>query len=176
MDNLSANDIALGSLLTGGSGYRYGGAWGGGYPGSPFADFGSNAVRINATKQSVEDQADCTREVLSLQNSATRDSFENIQRSNQFASIKDGQFQSELRTNDRLRDLEMLMIQNAKDAAKCCCDAKLEAEKNKCEILSAIAAQTKETITRELDAANARITQLETINAIVNSGPGNSGN
>ncbi len=130
MDNssLNATEIAVGSLLAGRGGYGggYGGAWGEGYNGcGPWATPSANAVRINRNSQEIENQADCTREVLGAGLRSIDNNFENAERARQFTDVRSGQFQSELRTNDRIRDLENRMIENATAAAKCCCETQL---------------------------------------------------
>lgn len=162
MDNgigLSANDIALGSLLTRGGGYG-GGAWGGGYFGSPFASFGSNAVRIDRNRQTIEDQADCTREVIGLQVAGSRQAFEGLERMNQFTSIRDGQFQSELRTNDRIAALQAEINANAREAALCCCNTQKEIAMVESRLTSEIKAVESRNIERALNAANAELISL----------------
>ncbi len=72
----------------------------------------------------------------------------------------------ERRVNDQNAALIGTMNDLRAEAAKCCCEAKLLAEKNKCEILTAIAAESKDTINRELAAANAELIHLRTINAL----------
>lgn len=84
---------------------------------------------------------------------------------------------AEFRSLDRQRDIERTMADNAKDAALCCC--KLESEMAKgfgaaalkaCEDKNDLSKQMAEGFSnikdRELNAANAKITQLETINAL----------
>lgn len=170
---LSAAEIATGALLTGGNrGYGGGGAWGGGSYGAPFADFGTNAVRTNRNEGVIRDSARCT----DAQMGATLDriSAQNFEgrNNNQFTSMRDAMTNSEFRNGDRLRDMTALITQNAKDAAICCCDAKVKACENTAQImaavaesksqtLAAIATQGNEIVTRELNAANARVTQLE---------------
>lgn len=177
--NLSANDIALGSLLTGnrGGGYGYGGggAWGGGGYGSghgSFAGPGSNAVRMDRNAQVIEDQNDCTRSVLGGAIDNMNNSFESVARQGQFNELKDGQFRSELRNGDRLRDIENTIAANAKEAAQCCCDAKLENCKQHSELLAEIKAVEARGIQRDLDTVTAELTQLKTINALRENGHG----
>jgi hypothetical protein len=162
MDNgFTTSDAVLTSAMSGGFGGR-GGAWGGNY-GSPFADFGSNAVRLNRNAQMTENQADCTREVLGLGLSNITNAFENADRSAQFTNVKDGQFQSELRTNDRILALQAEVNANARVAADCCCDLKVQAANDKAELLSTMQALSKEGITRDLDRAERENIYLRTV-------------
>lgn len=127
--------------------------------GRPFADDASNAVRINAAER------------------ASAAGFENLLDQNQFAAtnnnisqccnrVTDNQVNGEFRTGDRLRDIEREMNANARIAAQCCCDLKLQMCEDKSELKADILAVESRTIERELNAAQARITQLETIQAI----------
>lgn len=106
----------------------------------------------------------------------------------QFNGIRDNQFRAELRGSDQVsalaRDvannaremdktcctLQQSIADAAKDAAQCCCDAKLEACKNTAELKALVISEnsaTRELIRGDaLAAANAKITQLETINAL----------
>jgi len=74
----------------------------------------------------------------------------------------------------------------AKEAAKCCCEAQLRAAENQAALLLKMCEDKNETLVaisagftaikdRELNAANARITQLETINALSHHGHHNNG-
>lgn len=178
MDNssLNATEIAVGSLLAGnrgGYGGSGGGAWGGGGHGvAPFAGPASNAVRINRNSEITKLGIDR----ISDQNEETRRNLgENRIMDNVTGGhnrISDNVANSEFRQQDRMRDIERDVVQNAKDAAACCCDVKVQAATDKAELLAAIAAQGQATLGRELDAANARVTQLETINALRDNGHG----
>ena len=161
--------------------------WGNGGCGAPFADPASNAVRINRNADVAEANDRCTKEVLSAgmnriadqaeegrrqaQNTVLVDTLVNseFRTSDRIAGLKDGQFAGELRTGDRLRDLEREASANAKIAADCCCDLKLQSCEDKAQILAAIAAQTAVTlavesrgIERNLNAVNAELTSLKT--------------
>jgi|GEM_PF-3020645 len=176
MDNgFSTSDAVLTAAMSGGGfGGRGGGQWGGGYYGSPFADMGSNAVRINRNNEVTKAETRCLEaglganlDRISDQNSETR----NILR---FDSIKDGQFQAELRNGDRLRDIEREIANNARVADKCCCDAKILTIEKFAELskqqavdngsvqarLSAIDAKLD--ANKEIGEKNAMITALET--------------
>jgi hypothetical protein len=99
--------------------------------------------------------------------------------------VADNQFRSELRFSDQIsgaefrsldrqRDIERMITGNAKDAAACCCEAKLLACKDHSELKALIISENSMTramiTTTALDAANAKITQLETINALSHHG------
>jgi len=133
-----------------------GGAYGlgGGY-GRQFADDASNAVRINAGAR------------------ASAAGIENLLDQNQFAAtnnninsccsrVTDGQVNGEFRMADRLRDIEREMSANARTAAECCCDLKLENCKNTAMLQAEIKAVEGRTIERGLNAANAELTALKT--------------
>jgi hypothetical protein len=109
-------------------------------------------------------------------------------RASNVGRVADNQFRSELRQSDQAAamlatlnanarvadkcccDVQKAIADAAKDAAKCCCDAKLEACKNTGDLMAAILSENGKT--RELmqatalDAANAKVVQLETINAL----------
>lgn len=76
-------------------------------------------------------------------------------------------------------ETQKAIAEAAKEAAKCCCEAQLRAAENQAALLLKMCEDKNETLVamaagftaikdRELNAANARITQLETINAINN--------
>lgn len=168
MDNssLNATEIAVGSLLAGGrGGYGYGGAWGGGMPGyGPWASPSANAVRLDRNDDNVNHQGNCTRELLSYQNLANLNAFENAERLNQFTDIRDGQFRGELRVSDLISRNQMDALRNAADIRQqisdCCCDSKvlnLESQlKNQeccCETQKLVFAENQKT--RDLISENA---------------------
>lgn len=163
---LTANDIALGSLLAGGN--RYGGAWGNGYPGlDVFAGPGSNAVRIEKAEGVTRDTASCIMGSIGGSLDRISDQAMEGRRMSQFDSIRNALYLQEVNTNNRFRDVEREMNANAREAAKCCCEVKLQLCQDKSEILAAIAASGKEEVVRELAASQARVTQLETIASLV---------
>lgn len=193
MENYGEGKIGVNDLLLArGVGGGYGG-FGGGYGGQgSFANPTANAVRIESgnTAQAVGfenllDQnqfAAANKNVVDGHNRISDNAKEDVSR------ISDQITNQEFRNGDRLRDLEREMNANAriaaecccdtkaaiaeaaKDAAKCCCDAQLAACKSHSEIMAAVVAENGKT--RELmqatalDAANAKIVQLETINAL----------
>ena len=164
---LTANDIALGSLLAGGTRYG-GGAWGNGYPGlDVFAGPGSNAVRIEKVEDTTRDTADCIMGKLGANLDRISDQALEGRRISQFDSLRNALYLQEVNSNNRFRDIEREMNANAREAAKCCCDLKLQMCEDKNQILAAIAASSKEEVVRELAASQARVTQLETITTLV---------
>lgn len=153
MDNssLNATEIAVGSLLAGGNRGGGGGAWDNGYNGRPFADDGSNAVRINRNNDIQKVSNECNKDIFTGAINNFRDSFENLNRANQFSDLKDGQFRLELRTNDNIAAIREQMSKDAAAAALCCC--KLESE---------IKASEGRAIERDLNKANAELIALKT--------------
>lgn len=142
--------------------------YGYGYGSSSFANPAANAVRIESGAR---------------ENAAA---FENLLDQNQFAitnrsisescnRLMDAQVNGEFRMGDRLRDIEREMNANAREAAKCCCDIKLQAANDKAEILAEIKATESRTVTRDLDRAERELTALKTQIACGCCG-GNSGN
>lgn len=150
-----------------GAGYGFGGGQGM-YPGNSMLAAGAHADGT-ALKTAVDCNASSSAAALdriSAQNEETR-------RINSFDSIRDGMFQSELRNGDRLRDVERLMVDGQKEAAKCCCDLSkevaetksallLQSCEDKSEILAAIAGSESRAVERSLNAANAELTALKT--------------
>jgi len=169
MENgFSTADAVLTSAMSGGFG-NGAANWGNRGCAAPFADPASNAVRINRNADVSAANDSCTRSVLGLGLDRLSDQAEESRRSAQFTSIRDGQFQAELRNGDRLRDIEREIAANAKIAAQCCCDLKLQSCEDKAEILAAIAdskatalAVESRGIERSLNAANAELTALKT--------------
>lgn len=176
--SLNATEIAVGSLLAGGrGGYGGGGAWGGSGWTDTFTTPGANSVRIDRNASEAAAYHAHTLSSMEFGNTAIRDQFDAATRAAQFSSIADKinegdvraadqRFQSELRTNDRLLALQAEINQNARVAADCCCDLKLQMCEDKSQVLASIAAVESRAVERSLNAANARITQLETINAL----------
>lgn len=192
IDSASAATWALltDTARAGRGGYGYGsgeGGYGGGF--GPWASPSSNAVRIQEG------------------NRAVAAGMENLLDQNQFASTNsniteccnrttDIQVNGEFRTSDRLRDVERQIVNARFESKDCCCETQkeiiqtkaalqLENCKNTALLEAKIAAEG--TATRELingnalAAANARVTQLETIQAITQAcgccgGSSSSGN
>jgi hypothetical protein len=172
-ESLNATEIAVGSLLAG-----RGGVWNGGDDCRNFGDSSANAVRIDrnadmsalgqaGTRGILESNFRGLSEGLLQQNA--NDQFNRICAaiSQTDARGADQRFQAELRTNDRLLALQAEVNQNARVAADCCCDLKLQMCEDKAQTLALINAVEGRTIERALNAATAKITQLETVAAII---------
>jgi len=147
-----------------GRGWGYGHGGEGGYGcGSPFANVSTIQHGLRNNRQSIEDQADCTREVLGLGLDRLTNCFESAERARQFNGVTDQLFRTELRNGDRLRDVERDIAANAKEAAKCCCETqkeiiRLEASNNlKFADLSKQQAVDTGAINAQLSAINAKI-------------------
>lgn len=134
-----------------------------GFGGGRFADFGSNAVRINAAAR------------------ANAAGIENLLDQNQFAATNsniteccnrttDNQVNGEFRMADRLRDIEREMNANARTAAQCCCDLKLQACEDKAELKAEILAVETRNIQRDLDNCNRQLSESNIINALKSNG------
>jgi len=165
MDNssLNATEIAVGSLLAGNRGGGYGGgAWGGGYYGRPFADDGSNAVRLNRNAQFTENQADCTRDVINTGIDRISNAFESAERARQFTDIRDGQFRQELRNSDQIAALSQRIEANAREAAECCCKLERQACEDKAAILAEIKAVETRQVRDQLNVERSQRVALET--------------
>jgi len=188
--SLNSNEIATLSLLQsrgfggGQGGYGYG-VGSGGYGGSMLgagnsvlaAEAHANGTASDAKLQNLTDANrlafDSNQE--QIRESRTLDQFSRlsdnqfraeIRGSDQHASILKGMTDVEFRSLDRQRDIEALLVQNAKDAAACCCDAKLEACKSTAEVKALVIQEnsaTRELIRGDaLAAANAELTALKT--------------
>jgi len=191
MDNdtgVNNNDAATLALLAGGVGYGgYGrGGHGGGY-GSLYTGNSVLAAQAHAdgtaTKEAIDGNADLIR--------AQANAFENAERSRQVSDLTMQSANNELRITDRINNIELNALRsqadtlvainnNAKDAAACCCDAKLEAQKNACDTQKLVVeenAKTRELIQanalkeaeRELDRADRRSNSSDTINGIASA-------
>ncbi|MEE9573501.1 MAG: hypothetical protein V3W20_10665 [Candidatus Neomarinimicrobiota bacterium] len=165
---LNANTAATLALLAdtsrAGRGGMYGGGYGegGGYSGyGQYANHSSIQHGLANVSQNVEDQNDCTRLVLGAGMQGISGAFENAERSRQFNELKDGQFRLELRNSDKVDALAAVVNQNAKDAAACCCELKLENCKNTSKLEADILAVESRTIARELDTANRIILEMK---------------
>ena len=141
-------DSILSRAAYGGAGYGYGG----GHGGREFANDGSNAVRIRGSErlseaahafgressasshdsisQQISDNADRNRDISSLQSAGARD----IANRDFIQSIAVGLSQqiagSEANQNTNFNMLAREASANAREAAKCCCEAQLLAVQN----------------------------------------------
>jgi hypothetical protein len=124
-----------------------------------FADFSSNAVRI----------AEGNRQTAAgIENLLDQNQFEatNANLTSCCNRVVDGQVSGEFRMSDRLRDIEREMNANAREAAKCCCDLKLQACEDKAELKAEILAVETRGIQRDLDTANRQLSESNIINAL----------
>lgn len=147
-------------------GYGYGNGYG---YGGDFANASANAIRLDRNAQQVENQADCTREVLSKSMDNNARAFDMATNSDAFTRVCDKITNSEFRTADRLRDIEREMNANARTAADCCCDLKVQAANDKAEILCAVAKAESATLAAEargvertLNSTQAELISLKT--------------
>lgn len=137
------------------------------------------------------DQAEETRRVLAFDNINKNITDGEFRSSDRLTAVNKNITDSEFRSLDRQRDTDKTLAamaaanalcccdtqkaiaDAAKEAAKCCCEAQLAACKAHAEITATVLADgalTREMIRGDaLAAANAKITQLETINALGNS-------
>jgi len=121
--------IGRGGVGVGAGGYGYGGYGGGGH-GREFANDGSNAVRINANRELNAQGQDCLSQQISDNADRNRDIQQFSAQTSAFASLTD-------KINDQTaffsQEVNMLAREqnaNAREAAKCCCDAQLLAVQN----------------------------------------------
>lgn len=157
-NSINPSEVATLSLLGGGGGYGYGGR---GYSHGQFADDTSNAVRIRSSErlasqaalsnaaashndhdslsQQISDNADRNRDLARSQGDnaaviANRDFQTSIgfQISSQIARGEDNQ-------NSNFNMLAREAAANAREAAKCCCEAKVLAVQNQAKTDSALA-------------------------------------
>ena len=138
--NLDTADVLLNRGLNGGYGAFGMGGHGGAF-GREFANDGSNAVRINSTEkltaqghdflsQQISDNADRNRDLASTQAQSARDIAQRdfsqsiaVGLSQQIARGEDNQ-------NSNFNMLSREAAANAREAAKCCCEAQLLAVQN----------------------------------------------
>ena len=137
-NSINPSEVATLSLLGGGGGYGYGGR---GYHGGQFADDASNAVRIKAGNAQSVQSHDAISQQISDNADRNRDITSSAQSNAQFISNRD--FQTQVgalitgqiaRNEDAARSdfnsLSREVAQNAREAAKCCCESKLLAATN----------------------------------------------
>ena len=195
-NGFSMSDAVLTSAMSGGFGGNRGGQWGGyGYDNGLGAGNSVLAAGAHADGTANSAKADCNAQRFSDGLNSISAQFNDQTRSAQFSdlnkSIVDQEFRNsdrlaalaksaadtEFRSLDRQRDIEALLVQNAKDAAKCCCEAQLLAVQNACEtqkLVTSEGTQTRElilavearSVVAALAVAQARINQLEIISAL----------
>ena len=191
--SLNPNDLATLSLLYGGGRYGGGGpgVGGGGYGGYHGGHYMADpivAANAHVDGSAVKEAIDCNAKTAQSGIGGMIQSFENGNRQQQFFELSREHTDLERRINDQnaasistqndIRseiaacccDTQKAIAEAAKDAAKCCCDAQLQQCKDTADLKALIIKENSET--RELIrgdalmAANAKITQLETINAL----------
>ena len=111
-DILTGRELGLGGF----GGYSYG----------QFASPASNAVRINRNAQLAEANERCTKETVNA--GLDRISAQNFEGRFNAAlnTLRDGQFQAELRNGDRLRDLDKSITDARFESKDCCCETQKE--------------------------------------------------
>lgn len=120
-----------------GGGYGYGG----GHGGREFANDGSNAVRINRNEkitelghdflsQQISDNADRNRDLASSQSSNARDIANRDFQQSIAVGLSQQLARGEDNQNSNFNMLSREAAANAREAAKCCCDAKVLAVQN----------------------------------------------
>lgn len=184
MEGLGLKDASILSLLadTARAGYRGEGGYNvdtGNFFGNTSAnqhgiDYNRQATYTQGevTRDKIKDVSDCNRHIVSGEGAHTRDkfsdglnrvsqSFEEAERSRQFADNMQGRFQTELRMTERLAALQHEMNENARRSADCCCDVKLQACKDKSELLQRMEQINKENVLRDLSRAENELTSLK---------------
>ena len=179
MENgFSTSDAILTQAMSGGFGNNRGGGsqWGG----SGYGYHTGNqvlAAEAHANGTATKEAIDCNAIRFTDGLNSLSSSFENQTRANQIDSVTknltDAEFRNsdrfsnaEFRSIDRQRDIERILVDNAKEAAACCCETQklILAEGNETRAL--VLAVEGRTNVAALAAAQARINQLETINAL----------
>lgn len=186
MDNgFSTSDAVLTAAMSGGLNNRNGGMgdWGGGYG---YGNAGNSflAAEAHANGTAVDAKVTSINDTVRLGFDSNQEQIRESRTLDQFRHINDAQFRTELRTSDqhtsmlknmadvefrsldRQRDIERMLVDNAKEAAKCCCETQklITAEATTTRALM-LEVEGRATVA-SLAAANAKITQLETINAL----------
>ncbi len=185
MENgFSTSDAILTQAMSGGFGNNRGGngQWGGGGGygiGNQVlaADAHANGTAVNAKVDNISD-------TVKLGFDSNQEQIRESRTFDQFTRLSDNQFRTELRasdqhsnvikqltdvefrTLDRNRDIERLVVAGQKEAAACCCETQklILAEGNETRAL--VLAVEGRTNVASLAAAQAKINQLETINAL----------
>ncbi len=129
MENNSINpsEVATLSLLGGGGGYGYGGR---GHGGHEFANAGSNAVRINRNEKITELGHDFISQQISDNADRNRDTLTTLQSNTSFDRVNDKISDQTTFFNQAINNVTREQAQNAREAAKCCCESQLLAVQN----------------------------------------------
>ena len=108
----------------------YGGGYGGGGYGREFANDGSNAVRINANQKLSLQGHDFISQQISDNADRNRDTLTTLQTNTSFDRVNDKISDQTNFFSQEINGLEREQSQNAREAAKCCCEAKVLAVQN----------------------------------------------
>lgn len=168
--SVNPSDLATLSLIGGYGGYGVGASRHGGYGGGNSLLAAEAHANGTAVKEAINCNSERSNDGLTRISEQNKEQACNDRANTTNTNITNQEF----RSLDRLRDIERLIVDGQKEAAKCCCDAKLEACKSTSEIKALIIQEnsaTRELIRGDaLAAANAKIVQLETINALKDNG------
>lgn len=142
--SVNPSELATLSLLgRGGIGVGNGNGYGYGHGGREFANDGSNAVRIRGSEkllaqghdslsQQISDNADRNRDISALQSrNAEAIASRDYQTQIGFGLSEQIDRNADV-FNSRFRDMQAEINANAREAAKCCCEAQLLAVQNQC--------------------------------------------
>ena len=154
--NVSADSLlwARGAGIGGGfGGYNYG-------QGS-FAGPSSNAVRINRNAAVAEANDRCTKETLGLGLDRLSDQNREGRFNAAITSLRDGQFQLELRTNDQARATDRTLNDMRLESCKCCEEAKLVNCQTESRLAQRMEAIEAGRVRDENAKLQARVNQLE---------------
>lgn len=153
-------DIATLSLLgrgfSYGHGYGYGGSHGHVRDSVLAADAHADGSAVAAKVDAVGEKTD-----------AQTNMFDAAERSRQFEATAALLAEGRLAAQASMNALNQRVSDVAADAAKCCCDAQLQAERNAASLRAEILAVESRTITRELERCERRLEGADTANTIV---------
>jgi hypothetical protein len=123
--SINPSEVATLSLLGGGGGYGYGGVHG-----REFATDGSNAVRINSGSKLASQAHDFISQQISDNADRNRDTLSTLQTNTSFDRVNDKIADQTDFFNSAINGIMREQNQNAREAAKCCCEAQLLAVQN----------------------------------------------
>ena len=143
-------------------GYGYGGGYGGG-GGSLYTGNNVLAAKAHAEGTGIGENIKSNRFLMDRGMESIRDSFENAQRDRQFSNLSKEHTDLERRVNDQNAAMVATLNDVRSESAACCCETQ--------KLILAENGKTREEFQKSLlESANARVTQLETIAAIKESG------
>lgn len=126
MENGSIADAVIANR-----GLNFAAPYGGyGHGGREFANDGSNAVRINANRHLASSQHDFISQQVSDNADRNRDTLRTLEVSNSFERINDKITDQTAFFASEVNMLAREQAANAREAAKCCCEAKVLAVQN----------------------------------------------